>query len=39
MTFLSGFLYYAVKFIAFVAVAIGGIFAGKALRARKDASK
>jgi hypothetical protein len=37
MTFVAGFVSYAIKFIIFVAVALAGIFAGKALRAKKDA--
>lgn len=39
MTFLSGFVSYAIKFIAFGAVAIAGVFLGKALREKKDVSK
>jgi hypothetical protein len=37
MTFVAGFVSYAIKFIIFAAVALAGIFAGKALRAKKDA--
>lgn len=35
--FLAGLLQYVVKFILFAAVAVAGIFLGKALRGRKDA--
>lgn len=35
--FLSSLLQYAVKFVLFAAVAVAGIFIGKALRSRKDA--
>ncbi len=35
--FLSSLLQYAIKFVLFAAVALAGIFIGKALRGRKDA--
>lgn len=35
--FLASLLQYAVKFVLFAAVAIAGIFIGKALRDSKDA--
>ncbi len=35
--FFASLLQYAVKFVLFSAVALAGIFLGKALRARKDA--
>jgi membrane protein implicated in regulation of membrane protease activity len=35
--FLASLLQYAVKFVLFAAVALAGIFLGKALRGRKDA--
>lgn len=35
--FLTSLLQYAVKFVLFAAVAVGGILLGKALRDRKDA--
>lgn len=35
--FFASLLQYAVKFVLFAAVALAGIFLGKALRGRKDA--
>lgn len=35
--FLASLLQYAIKFVLFAAVAVAGIFIGKALRGRKDA--
>ncbi len=35
--FLTSLLQYAVKFVLFAAVAVAGVFIGKALRDRKDA--
>ncbi len=35
--FLASLLQYVIKFVLFAAVAVGGIFLGKALRDRKDA--
>lgn len=35
--FLTSLLQYVIKFVLFAAVAVGGIFLGKALRDRKDA--
>lgn len=37
MVFLISFLQYLVKFLVFVAIAVAGVFAGKKLRANKDA--
>lgn len=37
MAFLLAFLKYLIIFVLLVAVGIGGIFAGKALRKRKNA--
>lgn len=37
MAFISSFIGYLVKFIAYAAIAVCGIFAGKKLRDRKDA--
>lgn len=34
--FLAAFLYYAVRFVIFGAVIVGGVFAGMKLRQRKD---
>ncbi len=39
MAFLSGFVSYAIKFIVFGVVAIAGVFLGKSLREKKNASK
>lgn len=39
MNFLIGFISYAVKFIIFGAVAIGGVMLGKSLREKKNAAK
>lgn len=37
--FFASLLQYAVKFVLFAAVAVGGIFLGKALRDRKNAKE
>ena len=37
--FLEKFAMYGIKFIFLAAVAVGGVFAGKALRTMKDAKK
>lgn len=39
MAFLSGFATYAVQFVIFGAVALAGIFLGKSLKEKKNASK
>lgn len=36
MNILQGILWYAFKFVFIAAVAVGGVFAGKALRKHKD---
>ena len=37
MAFLASFLQYAIIMVILAAIAVAGVFAGKALRARKDA--
>lgn len=37
MAFLASFLQYAIIMVILAAIGVGGVFAGKALRARKDA--
>ena len=37
MAFLASFLQYAIIMVILAAIAVAGVFAGQALRARKDA--
>lgn len=39
MEFLEGFVVYGLKYIVLVIVAVAGIYAGKAIRFKKDAKK
>jgi len=39
MAFLTELLRQGIWFIIYIAVAVGGVFAGRALRARKDRKK
>lgn len=39
MYFLTGLLWYLAKFIFLMAVAVGGVLAGKVLRERKNAKE
>ena len=39
MVFIGSFLQYLIIFVILAAIAVAGVFAGKALRARKDAKE